>query len=335
MTKLSSLSRSPLLALPFALLLAACGGEAGAPEPASNAAVNHGDPSAEVETTVTEDDGDRIGPNDPVTVVNGAEAPADEAPNAKSGGSERDDRGFAEMVGISTEELNAEPPVDDDVDTGIAQSSDPLTATRGATLFNEAKRNTSWLKESTSYYSHDTYMNESTGTRRTDCSGLTGYALTRVLRDAFDKIPHPGRSKPLAEDYYNYFASRYSSATSSYSSTPRWRKMLQVKNLKPGDMVVWLAPYPSENTGHIMVVRDYPRPGRTSRDEWLVPIIDSTGSPHSYNGAWDSRGTTRDGVGSGTIGLKVNSEGQPRAYYWTGGKSGTPVYTKIAMARVE
>ncbi len=214
----------------------------------------------------------------------------------------------------------------------IGQSSDALGSARGTKILGEAKRNTSHLKKSTSYYSHTTYMNESTGTRRTDCSGLVGYVLKRTISAALDKVPHPGRSKALADDYYRYFKTRPTSA--STQSATRWRRITSVKNLKPGDMVVWTYPSWNENTGHIMIVKDYPRRGRTTRGEWIVPIIDSTATPHAYN-AYDSRGTRYTGVGYGQIGLKVDSSGAPKAYYWTGGSSKTASYRPIAMARVE
>jgi hypothetical protein len=83
-----------------------------------------------------------------------------------------------------------------------------------------------------------------------------------------------------------------------------------------------------------MIVRDYPRAGRADRSEWIVPIIDSTSTPHSYK-AWDSRATTYTGVGQGSIGLKIDSTGAPRAYYWTGGTSPTAVYKTVMMARIE
>ncbi len=99
-------------------------------------------------------------------------------------------------------------------------------------------------------------------------------------------------------------------------------------------MVVWKYPSTNPNTGHIMIVRDYPRAGRADRSEWIVPVVDSTSTPHAYK-AWDSRGTTETGVGQGAIGLKIDASGAPYAYYWTGGTSPTAVYKTVMMARIE
>ena len=41
------------------------------------------------------------------------------------------------------------------------------------------------------------------------------------------------------------------------------------------------------------------------------------------------------GVGTGTIGLKVDSYGKPTGYYWRGGLSYTAYSTKVALGRVE
>lgn len=330
-----------------------------------------GEPGTDPNAEATQDEAVDVGdapidpeenkPGDEVAIT-ASGAPADELENDMAvEGTEADDPGFASAEGLTDamaeegqpandpasdpaaqtdDALQGEAPAEAGAAGGeaiaatddIGQSSDALLSTRGTKLHKEATRNTTWLKESTSYYSHTTYMNESTGTRRTDCSGLVGYVLKRVLRDAFDKVPHPGRAKPLADDYYRYFKTRPTSASTQSSS--RWRRISSVRNLKPGDLVVWTYPSWYANTGHIMVVKGYPRQGRTSRGEWIVPIIDSTATPHSYN-AYDSRGTRRTGVGYGQIGLKVDSSGAPKAYYWTGGSSKTASYRPIALARVE
>jgi hypothetical protein len=255
------------------------------------------------------------------------EQQADDPVNGVAEGREADDQGYAAAIaqdGVSAADESADEAGDE-----IGSRGDALLSTRGASIANEVKRQTYELNKSTSYYSHTTYMNETTDTRRTDCSGFVGYALNRVQPDAYAKIPHPNTYKPLANDWYNYLSTRYT--TASTQSTPRWRKITKAMDLKPGDMVVWLQPdgNTDENTGHIMVVNGYPRAGRTG--EVVVSIIDSTTAPHAN----DSRGSTMTGVGSGTIGLKVNSLGQPIAYYWRGGLSYNAIQTKIALGRLE
>ncbi len=207
--------------------------------------------------------------------------------------------------------------------------ADHALSSRGATFYREISRELSSLNVSTSYYSHDTYMNESTGTRRTDCSGFVAYALKRVLFDAYERVPHPNTFKPLANDWYSYLSTRYT--TPSTQETTRWRKIAKVPELVRGDLVVWLQPQnvSGDNTGHIMVVAGTPTRGRAS--EWLVRIIDSTTAPHAN----DTRGTTRTGIGSGTVGLQVDGSDRPIAYYWRGGLSYNAYTTPIAMGRIE
>jgi len=250
--------------------------------------------------------------------------------NAGISGSEASDEGYAAALAQDGQAREFDGSADEP-GSDVAQSSDALLSTRGTTFVNEMRRENDFLNKSTSYYSHTTYMNESTGTRRTDCSGFVGYALNRVLPDAYAKVPHPDTYKPLADDWYNYLSTRYT--TASTQSTPRWRKIVKAMDLKPGDVVVWLTPdnVTSENTGHIMIVNGYPKAGRSDKNEVLVPIIDSTTAPHAN----DSRGTTMTGVGSGTIGLKVDSYGKPTGYYWRGGLSYNSYATKIALGRVE
>ncbi len=334
MRRFDTLFRSLIVAVPCVALVA-CGGGDGSNDGAQPSTASSG---ATPPASANENAGDapiaagENGTNDEV-VLNADGVPLSELENdTKVEGSEAEDPGYAEAVGGQDR-----PPTvtdtDGDVGGDIAQTSDALLGTRGTILKNDAQRIADFLTRSTSYYSHTTYMNESTGTRRTDCSGLTGYMLKRVLREAYDKVPFPSwRSKPLAEDYFNYIATRYTSASTQTSA--RWRRITSVKNLKPGDMVVWKYGSDNPNTGHIMIVRDYPRAGRADRSEWIVPIIDSTSTPHSYK-AWDSRATTYTGVGQGSIGLKIDSTGAPRAYYWTGGTSPTAVYKTVMMARIE
>lgn len=325
MNRIDTLFRSLLVAAPLAF--AACAGAS-----ADDATTASKDPAATTQQDVPATAGDapiaasENKPGDPIA-LNADGVPMSELEtDTKVEGSEGEDPGYAESLSAPA---TATPESDDD----IGQRSDALLGTRGTSLRTEALRTTDFLNRSASYYSHTTYMNESTGTRRTDCSGLTGYVLSRAVPGAITSVPKPSwRAKPLAEDYFDYIATRPASA--SQQTTARWRRMLSVKNLKPGDMIVWKYPSTNPNTGHIMIVRDYPRAGRTDRSEWIVPIVDSTSTPHAYK-SWDSRGATYTGVGQGTIGLKIDALGAPYAYYWTGGTSPTAVYKTVMMGRIE
>lgn len=310
MVRIDSLSRTLLALVPFvALTTVACGGTAGDPtvsaDPTTQEQANVGQPTA-----ATNVEGE-----DPV--------------NGVATGSESDDTGYAAALaqnGDAPGEFDGTP---DEAGDEIGQRGDALLSSRGTTVVNEIVREKNNLNKSTSYYSHTTYMNESTDTRRTDCSGFLGYALNRVAPDAYAKIPHPNTYKPLANDWYNYLSTRYTTASTQDSA--RWRRITKAIDLKPGDVVAWLQPEANtdENTGHVMVVSGYPSVGRSG--EVVVSIVDSTTKPHAN----DSRGTTMTGVGTGRIGLKVDSTGKPVAYYWRGGESYNAISTPIALGRVE
>ena len=315
MVRIYSLSRTLLAIVPFvALTTVACGGTAGDPTV-----------SADPQTTPSNEQANEGQPTRP----EGNNAGNDDPSNGVATGSEGDDTGYAAALAQNGDAPRDYDGTPDEAGDEIGHTSDALLSSRGTSVVNEVVREKNNLNKSTSYYSHTTYMNESTDTRRTDCSGFLGYALNRVAPDAYAKIPHPNTYKPLANDWYNYLSTRYT--TASTQSTPRWRRITKAIDLKPGDVVSWLQPPQNtdENTGHLMVVAGYPTAGRSG--EVIVPIIDSTTAPHTN----DSRGTSMTGVGTGKIGLKVDSNGNPVAYYWRGGESYNAISTKIALGRVE
>jgi hypothetical protein len=234
------------------------------------------------------------------------------------------DEGWAPTVA----ELDARERGFSDDTFGLFQATHSLYM-RGGILNKEVLRELGNLNSATSYYSHTTYVNEETGTRRVDCSGFVDYAVRRVLPEAYDKIPHPSTARPLAGDWYSYLRERYQSASTQESI--RWREIRHVGELRPGDLVVWLKPEDSasDNTGHIMFVLASPTRGRAG--EWLIKIADSTMSPHAN----DTRPAGKTGPGPGTIGLTADGWDRPLAYYWRGGVSTALVSTPIAMGRVE
>jgi hypothetical protein len=242
-------------------------------------------------------------------------------------GREGDDPGYAEAILQAAPE--DDPTTMDSTSTGsdgdLGQHSDALLSTRGASLASEARRIADFVNRSTSYYTHTTYMNESTGTRRSDCSGLIAYILSRKSPSGLALVP-TNEVRPVARDYYEYLAQR--PTTASTISTARWRRILHPINLKSGDLVVYK--YSSgSTTGHVMMVASTPRVGRYR--EVLVDVVDSAMSGH----ASDDRRTQYTGPGRGTIGIAVDGEGRPVGYYWRGGLSTTLNETSIVMGRLE
>jgi hypothetical protein len=212
-------------------------------------------------------------------------------------------------------------------DGDVVQRSEALLSTRGSSLASEGRRIAGFTTRSTSYYSFSTYMNESTGARRADCSGLVDYILARKSPSGYALIPAiEGGVRPLARDIFNYLAGRPTSA--STQSAARWRRIEFARDLKPGDLVVYRYSA-GQTTGHVMMVKELPYKGRPS--EWIVPVVDSARSGH----AEDSRGTSYTGPGAGKVGIKVGGDGRPVGYYWRGGQSTTLNTTKIVMGRLE
>ena len=77
-----------------------------------------------------------------------------------------------------------------------------------------------------------------------------------------------------------------------------------------------------------MIVRG--KPASSNSNEWLIPVVDSTSSPH----AEDSRRTPQTGLGSGVIGVIVDRQDKPIAFRWKGGQSKHETETAIVFGRL-
>lgn len=259
--------------------------------------------------------------NTPVTPT------GEELGDSRANGTEGQDDGLD--AALAANPAAPETPADS-TDGELGQTSDALLSDRGTSLASEGKRIAGFTDRPTSYYSFTTYMNESTGTRRTDCSGLMTYILKRKQATAYSLIPIPsGASHPVASDFYDYFMSR--PTTANTGTSPRWRRIVKPQYLVPGDLVVYKYSSTSSTgtTGHVMMVTGSPTAGRSG--ELLVKVVDSARSGHAN----DTRGTTYSGPGTGTIGIKYDSNGYAVGYYWSGGKSTTLNTTKLAFGRLE
>jgi hypothetical protein len=176
-------------------------------------------------------------------------------------------------------------------------------------------------------YQHLTQVDESKGEFRFDCSGFLCYALSRIDPEALEALPVSREKRPLAQDFFAHFAGLDERARGP------WKTVKYPIHLKPGDVVSWLKPpgNDSHNTGHLMLVREPARWNPARPDEILVPILDSTSSPH----AEDGRTRDRTGLGQGTIGIIVDAKGRAIAYRWRGGISKEAIDTEIAFGRLE
>lgn len=189
----------------------------------------------------------------------------------------------------------------------------------------EAERQLSLMR--TSIYQHRTDVDESSGRFNYDCSGFLDYSLQKISPEAYAELPisKPSSKRPLAEDFHTLFSQ-------SAKQSNHWQRIRKVSNVRAGDIVVWLRPIDndSNNTGHVMVVKSQPTINPQQQDEVLIPVIDSTTSPHDR----DSRSPDQTGLGTGTIGIIINRKGEPLAYHWRGGKSKRAEKTPIAFGRL-
>lgn len=191
-------------------------------------------------------------------------------------------------------------------------------------LLTEVRRELGAMRQSR--YQHTTDVREATGEYYYDCSGFLDYALGRSAPEALRVLP-VSKDRPLAKDVVHHLQ-----RVAAGGARGPWRSVATVRDLRPGDVVSWLTPEDSDslNTGHIMIVLESPVPSPNRSGEWLVKVTDSTSSPH----AADSRGTGRNGLGTGTIGLVADGSGHPSGYYWRGGVSTELKHTTIALGRV-
>ena len=192
-------------------------------------------------------------------------------------------------------------------------------------LSQEAERQLALMQ--TSVYQHHTNVDEATGRFNYDCSGFLDYALQKISPAAYAELPltKAGSKRPLAQDFYTLFL--HTTKASSH-----WERIRKVSHVHAGDIVSWLRPMDNDstNTGHVMVVKAQPSLNPNQSDEMLVSVIDSTTSPH----AQDTRRKGQTGLGSGTIGIIINSKGEPIAYHWRGGASKREERTPIAFGRL-
>jgi hypothetical protein len=197
----------------------------------------------------------------------------------------------------------------------------------------EARRVFSNTKEAT--YQHALEVDESKGVYNLDCSGFVALTLRNATPLAFSDLETgvaglQGKppKRPLAKHFVRYFEA----LEDGRAKSGKWLPLAKVTDLAQGDVIAWLMPpeLESRNTGHVMLVRDAPRPSTLRSGEWVVPIIDSTSRKH---GPTDSRAAgNRTGIGVGEIALTVDAEGRPTGYRWSP-TSKAARSTQVAMAR--
>ena len=220
---------------------------------------------------------------------------------------------------------NASSPTCENVTPAITKAAesqlrnDSLTGkTAGATsLVREASRELNAVKET--HYTHVAAVDESRGQFDYDCSSFLAYALQRALPRAYDEIvaTHPA---PKTRDFVDEF-------TNVPSKGSQFVRVPHGLDLRPGDIVAWLLPPGSDDTGHIAIVAGTPSVSADRGDELLVPVVDSTSRLH---GIADTRGAG-GGLGLGTIGLLVDDVGNLVGHRWAGGCGDTKAELTVAV----
>jgi hypothetical protein len=150
----------------------------------------------------------------------------------------------------------------------------------------------------------------------TDCSGLVNAVIKQTYGLSDESLAEKlGERRPVAAGYYDRIV-----------EGKNFSRISRVQDLSESDLLVikYENPAPGDNTGHIMIVagkpqrRDSSRPLVEGTVQWAVPVIDSS---ESFHGPEDSRrnpdGTSREGIGRGTIRLYTSSDGSIAGYTWS------------------
>jgi len=152
-----------------------------------------------------------------------------------------------------------------------------------------------------------------------DCSTYIDNILKKIHPDAYTSLKNSsGSDKPTTKEYYNFF-------TQLKDDSDYWNKIDYVKELRPGDILVFRNKG-AHTGGHVMVVMNEPT---KDSNGYAVRVADSAPVGHSE----DTRTLHNSGIGIGTLQLKVNPKtGEPSAYAWKVG-SYWQKNVKFAMAR--
>ncbi len=148
----------------------------------------------------------------------------------------------------------------------------------------------------------------------TDCSGLLNHLLEHcyAIRGK-DLKGWLGKQRPTTETYYEAIVAKNG-----------FGHIVQLADVRPGDIIAVKYPPGSGNTGHILIVTLVPTrraasaPVVADTEKWDVRIIDSTASGH---GQGDTRlrpdGTFRDGIGAGVMRIYTDPQGTVMGHTWS------------------
>ncbi len=140
-----------------------------------------------------------------------------------------------------------------------------------------------------------------------DCSSYVSHLLKRVEPNAYQQlVEFAGTETPNSLDFYNFFKKLSLNNDSDY-----WQPINKVKNLKPGDIIVFRYKHLRRRiAGHVMVVMKKPKAMPNKPHSYVVRVSDSSPFRHTN----DTR--HHSGIGAGSMVLYTNSDGKPLSYSW-------------------
>ena len=171
--------------------------------------------------------------------------------------------------------------------------------------------------ENTSY-NHGEGRVQWEGTRlsQTDCSGFLDALLIRSYGDSRDDFKRWfGSHRPTAARYHDAIVAQKGFVA-----------IHDIRAVRPGDILAVKYLHRKDNTGHVMLAVDAPRPMATKKpvvegtQQWQVTVIDSSESGH---GPTDTRhakgknGKDHDGLGMGVLRVYADVQGRIAGFTWS------------------
>jgi hypothetical protein len=153
------------------------------------------------------------------------------------------------------------------------------------------------------HYTHKLQIDVDSGVYDCDCSEFVGFVVAAIAPKHFAMIAAAAApSRPLAGDYYAFFASP------NLPSMGGWSQVQALSAARRGAIIAWLLPIDTGNTGHVFTVAD--TPVLIESGNFAVRVYDSAQVPH-YD---DTRGDGENGVGTGFINFQVDGAGSPTEF---------------------
>jgi cell wall-associated NlpC family hydrolase len=194
-----------------------------------------------------------------------------------------------------------------------------------ARLVNYLKSSVAHLHQ-TRYVFGGSQFDAKKGVYKIDCSGLVNRLVQTTCPKAYQEITGARHTpRPTTLDYYSFLGSIPHGATHA-----NWQSIDKVKQLKPGDILVYRFPgKPQSAPGHMMVVVEAPKPVANKAGVYYVRVADSANSGHTN----DTRKKHTSGVGIGSLMLKTYAyNDRPCRMSWKEGSKWGP-QVNFAMGR--